>query len=131
MLRTAKTWLCSSCNALREGLSTLWGCDTSMGRRLRWLLEYAAGLTDDASGERISFTFTDGAPGNLRRAEMLLHLATHSLYHISVINNELARAKAPTSPVLLTTYHAAVGQLGIVGPAQITYGSASPNGAQA
>lgn len=74
----------------------------------RWLIAYASTLTNEAGAERISFTFTDGAPGVLSRAEMLMHLVTHSLYHISVINNELAREKAVTSPVLLTTYHASV-----------------------
>ncbi len=47
----------------------------------RWYLDYVATLDDGALAERIDFTFTDGAPGRMSRAEMLLHVITHGGYH--------------------------------------------------
>ncbi|EQB98106.1 DinB family protein [Photorhabdus temperata] len=48
-----------------------------------WLIAYARSLNADTAIERVQFTFTDGAPGDMTREEILLHLLTHALYHLS------------------------------------------------
>lgn len=73
-------------------------------RRLdEWLIDYAEQLDDEAAAERIDFVFTDGDQGCMSRAEMLMHLVTHSLCHISVTGDMFSREGLPISPVLLTT----------------------------
>lgn len=44
-------------------------------------LAHLATLDDEALDEEVDFTFTDGQAGRMTRAEMLLHVATHSGYH--------------------------------------------------
>jgi uncharacterized damage-inducible protein DinB len=47
----------------------------------QWYIAYVAGLGAAELAERIDFTFTDGAPGRMSRAEMLMHVALHGSYH--------------------------------------------------
>ena len=68
-----------------------------------WLIQYAQELDDIAAGEEIDFVFTDGDKGRMSRAQMLMHLASHGLYHISVTTHELSSQGLPTPPLLLTT----------------------------
>jgi len=68
-----------------------------------WLIQYAQELDDVAAGEEIDFFFTDGDKGRMSRAQMLMHLASHGLYHISVTTHELSNQGLPTPPLLLTT----------------------------
>ncbi len=42
---------------------------------------YLSSLDEGALVEAVAFTFTDGQAGRMTRAEMLLHVATHSGYH--------------------------------------------------
>ncbi|MET3615409.1 putative damage-inducible protein DinB [Rhizobium aquaticum] len=42
---------------------------------------YLASLDDEALDEVVAFTFTDGQAGRMTRAEIFLHVATHSGYH--------------------------------------------------
>ncbi|MEB2704021.1 DinB family protein [Citrobacter koseri] len=67
-----------------------------------WLFQYAQEL-DAAAGEIINFVFTDGDHGCMSRSQMLMHLASHGLYHISVTTHELILQGLPTPPLLLTT----------------------------
>lgn len=68
-----------------------------------WLMDYAGSLTANKQEERVEFIFTDGARGNMTRAEILLHLLTHSQNHLSWIASVMAGAGLPTPPMLLTT----------------------------
>lgn len=70
----------------------------------RWLVQYAEGLDDDSLSETIDFVFTDGQPGCMSRVEMLMHVVTHGLFHMSVTSQILAKAGMPVSPVLATSY---------------------------
>jgi uncharacterized damage-inducible protein DinB len=47
----------------------------------REYIETVAALDGEALAERIDFTFTDGAPGRMSRAEMLMHVITHGIGH--------------------------------------------------
>ena len=47
----------------------------------RALIAFIEGLDETGLAESLDFTFTDGDPGRMSRAEMLLHLATHGSYH--------------------------------------------------
>ncbi|EPL4526996.1 hypothetical protein QCK34_004404 [Enterobacter asburiae] len=69
----------------------------------KWLMAYTVILTADTAAERIEFTFTEGTKVDMPRAEILLHLLTHSQNHLSFIASLLAGAGLPTPPVLLTT----------------------------
>ncbi|WP_296655240.1 DinB family protein [Paraburkholderia sp.] len=68
-----------------------------------WLIQYAQQLDDAAAAEEIDFVFTDGDKGRMSRTQMLMHLASHALYHLSVTTHELSRQGLPTPPLLLTT----------------------------
>jgi len=46
-----------------------------------WLVEYAAGLSAQAHGEVVRFTFLDGGEGAMTRAEILFHFVNHATYH--------------------------------------------------
>lgn len=69
-----------------------------------WLIQYAGSLDEAAAAEEIDFVFTDGDQGRMSRSQMLIHLASHGLYHISVAAQELSSQGLPTPPLLLTTY---------------------------
>jgi uncharacterized damage-inducible protein DinB len=47
----------------------------------REYIDYVAALDRDRLTEQIDFTFTDGAPGRMSRAEMLMHVITHGTGH--------------------------------------------------
>ncbi|MFC5430705.1 DinB family protein [Paraburkholderia denitrificans] len=68
-----------------------------------WLIQYAQQLDDAAAAEEIDFVFTDGDKGRMTRTQMLMHLVSHALYHLSVTTHELSRQGLPTPPLLLTT----------------------------
>ena len=59
-----------------------------------WLGGYVAGLTQQALGETIRFTFTDGKHGSLRREEIIFHLINHGTYHRGAIGHALDLAQA-------------------------------------
>jgi uncharacterized damage-inducible protein DinB len=42
-----------------------------------WLIDYAGRVTQAELDEVLEFTFTDGDPGRMTRAEILAHLITH------------------------------------------------------
>lgn len=68
-----------------------------------WFIQYAQELDKATAHQAIDFVFTDGGKGRMTRAQMLMHLASHGLYHISVTTHELSRQGLPTPPLLLTT----------------------------
>lgn len=68
-----------------------------------WLIAYAGSLIADIATGRIQFTFTDGAPGDMTREEILLHLLTHASYHLSTCSPSLEKNQLPVPSVLLTT----------------------------
>ncbi len=67
------------------------------------LIELASSMSNQASQEVVEFVFTDGMHGTMTRQEMLLHLSTHGLYHLSVTGTHLIKAGVAMPPVLLTT----------------------------
>lgn len=51
------------------------------GRMAAWYADYADTLTPERRDEMVDFTFSNGAPGRMTRGEMLLHVASHGIYH--------------------------------------------------
>jgi uncharacterized damage-inducible protein DinB len=67
------------------------------------LIELAASMSSQAAQEVVEFVFTDGMLGAMSRQQMLVHLSTHGLYHLSVTGTHLIKAGVAMPPVLLTT----------------------------
>lgn len=67
----ARSAVCPDFGTLRAGVRAL---DD-------WYAGYAATLGADAADELIAFRFTSGAPGAMRRGDILLHVALHGTYH--------------------------------------------------
>nr|WP_172689199.1 DinB family protein [Enterobacter cloacae] len=68
----------------------------------KWLLAYASMLTATTSAERVSFTFPDGAPGDMTRAEILVYLLTHSQCHLSFIASVLTEKHISILPTTMS-----------------------------
>lgn len=70
----------------------------------RWYLGYLDTLSDMALGEVLDFSFVDGKPGRMSRAEMLLHVATHGNYHRGAVGRILVQAEVAPPPDALTVF---------------------------
>ena len=46
-----------------------------------WYIAWRDSITDAALDERVRFTFVGGGPGEMTRAEILLHIVNHTTYH--------------------------------------------------
>ena len=46
-----------------------------------WYVDYADGLSPEKLDATINFTFSNGTPGSMTRAEMILHVAMHGAGH--------------------------------------------------
>lgn len=46
-----------------------------------WYVDYVVGLRPEKLAESVNFTFTDGEPGRMSRAEMLAHVVIHGEFH--------------------------------------------------
>lgn len=55
-----------------------------------WYIDYASGLSEASLSDAVDFTFTDGDPGRMSRAEMLLQVVTHGGYHRGAVGRILA-----------------------------------------
>jgi len=56
-----------------------------------WYVGYVTDLTPAQLDESIDFTFTDGDPGRMTRAEMLAHLALHGDYHRGAVGRIMSQ----------------------------------------
>ena len=63
---------------LEQLTAAIWASDA-------WYIDYVAGLGQEDFNEDITFTFTDGKPGEMSRIEMLMHLIMHGEYHRGAI----------------------------------------------
>jgi len=57
----------------------------------RWFLDYLETVTPEQLSERLPFVFTDGDKGCMSREEMLIHVATHGVYHRGEVGRILAQ----------------------------------------
>ncbi len=55
----------------------------------RYYIDYAAGLSDAALHEPVTFTFVGGGDGEMTRLEILLHLVNHASFHRGFVNDML------------------------------------------
>ena len=62
-----------------------------------WYVDYAEGVSEAALDELVTFDFVDGGLGAMTRAEMLLHLATHTQYHRGFVGDMLNQI--PLKPI--------------------------------
>lgn len=46
-----------------------------------WYVDWVERATPERLAQRIDFAFTNGSPGRMTRAEMLLHVCLHGTYH--------------------------------------------------
>lgn len=46
-----------------------------------WFVAWSDGMNEAALDETLHFTFVDGGPGAMKRADMLAHLVNHASYH--------------------------------------------------
>jgi uncharacterized damage-inducible protein DinB len=81
----------------------------------RWLLAYASEVSGVELEEAVDFTFVDGSPGRMSRAEMLMHVVTHGNYHRGAVGRILAQIGVPPQRDTLTVFmhrpeHARAGQ---------------------
>lgn len=73
-----------------------------------WFVDYLRRATPEELEEPIVFTFTDGDPGLMTRAEMLGHILTHDNSHRGAIGVTLGRMKLKGAPDTLTSYLSAI-----------------------
>jgi uncharacterized damage-inducible protein DinB len=67
-------------------------------------LEYIWELPCSQLDEQIDFTFTDGAPGRMSRAEMLMHVITHGVGHRGQVSAVMLLHSLPPAKDGFTTY---------------------------
>jgi uncharacterized damage-inducible protein DinB len=71
----------------------------------RWYIDWSDGLSDEALGEKVSFTLIGGNRGVMTRGEILLHIVTHTSYHRGFVADLFYQvpARPPTTdlPVFL------------------------------
>ena len=74
----------------------------------REYIAYVSALDRGQLAEQIDFTFTDGAPGRMSRAEMLMHIITHGIGHRGQISAVMIlNAVTPTKDGFTTYLHEA------------------------
>ena len=54
-----------------------------------WYVDYAEDVSEEALDQMLTFDFVDGGQGAMTRAEMLLHLTTHTQYHRGFVGDML------------------------------------------
>jgi len=73
-----------------------------------WYIDWADALTDAAADEVVNFKLIGGNPGAMRRADILLHVVTHTNYHRGWVADLFFQVPKhpPTTdlPVFLRTY---------------------------
>lgn len=70
----------------------------------RWYLRYVEQVEPEELAEAIRFAFTDGAPGQMSREEMLAHVITHGGYHRGEVGRIVTQLSKPSSPDTFTGY---------------------------
>ena len=69
-----------------------------------WYVQYAAALSASAEQERINFTYVDGKPACMSRAEMLLHVINHGSYHRGAVGELLHQCGLQAPHDVLTRF---------------------------
>ncbi len=69
-----------------------------------WYVDYIGGLGPAALGEIVDFTFTDGDPGRMSRAEMLTHVVLHGGYHRGAVGRIMAQLSITPPRDVFTGY---------------------------
>lgn len=68
------------------------------------MIDYADTLGGKHQNKPIDFIFTDDGSGTLTPSEILTHLLTHALYHLSVLDQKIGEHGYGLKGVLLTTH---------------------------
>jgi uncharacterized damage-inducible protein DinB len=85
-------------------MPTLEDLSADIRRSDRDYIDHVAALDRDQLAERIDFQFTDGAPGRMSRAEMLVHVITHGAGHRGQISAIMLLNSVPPAKDGFTTY---------------------------
>lgn len=87
---------------LHPGLADLWQAQRAIDL---WYIAWADALTEAAADEVLQFTLIGGNKGAMRRADIMLHVVTHTSYHRGWVADMLfqvpARPPATDLPVFL------------------------------
>lgn len=76
----------------------------AVGETDHWLLSYASEIAEAELAENVDFTFVDGSPGRMSRAEMLMHVVTHGNYHRGAVGRILTQIGVPPQRDTLTVF---------------------------
>lgn len=57
-----------------------------------WYVDYISGVGAAALDEIVDFTFTDGDPGRMSRAEMLTHVVIHGEFHRGAVGRIMVQS---------------------------------------
>ncbi|MEI9887977.1 MAG: DinB family protein [Rhizomicrobium sp.] len=69
-----------------------------------WYVDYVRAVPQSELNEVLAFTFTDGDPGRMSRAEMLGHVLTHGNSHRGAVGQMLGTIKVKGAPDMLTSF---------------------------
>ena len=69
-----------------------------------WFLDYVANATPAELEAVVEFTYLDGDPGRMTRAQMLAHVITHGASHRGAINKTFEGTGVKGSPDMVTTF---------------------------
>lgn len=78
-------------------------CDT-VAKTDAWYIDYVRAVPQAELDEVLEFTFTDGDPGRMSRAEMLGHVLAHGNSHRGAIGPKLGAMKIKAGPDMLTSF---------------------------
>ena len=76
----------------------------TVARTDAWYIDYVRAVPQAELDEVMTFTFTDGDPGKMTRAEMLGHVLTHGNSHRGAIGPKLGAMKIKPGPDMLTSF---------------------------
>jgi len=87
-----------------DEMPTLEALSEDIRKSDRGFIEYVSTLNHDQLAERIDFVFTDGAPGQMSREEMLMHVITHGIGHRGQISAVMLLNAVPAAKDGFTAY---------------------------
>jgi uncharacterized damage-inducible protein DinB len=87
-----------------DEMPTLEALSDDIRKSDRDFIEYVSTLNHDQLSERIDFVFTDGAPGQMSREEMLMHVITHGIGHRGQVSAVMLLNAVPAAKDGFTAY---------------------------
>ncbi len=86
---------------------------TQMDQRL---VDYVAGLTEEAASEEIEFTLLSGAKGQMNRAMILMHMFNHNSFHRGFVVETFCQIPEPIPLIDLPVFMRGAGGMNFMPP---------------